>query len=64
VEDLIQFWLGHAEQSVTDGYSKLGEDLEFRAQVAESVRTGFAVPNALRPTVPRKSKKVELEIAA
>jgi integrase len=28
-EDLIQFWLGHAKQSVTDGYSKLAEDVEF-----------------------------------
>ena len=28
-EDLIRFWLGHAEQSVTDGYSKLAEDVEF-----------------------------------
>ena len=63
-EDLIQFWLGHAKQSVTDGYSKLGEDLEFRAQIAESVGTGFAVPTALRPTVPRKLKKAELQIAA
>ena len=40
-EDLIRFWLGHAEQSVTDGYSKLAEDVEFRAQVAETVGTGF-----------------------
>ena len=29
-EDLIRYWLGHAKESVTDGYSKLAEDLEFR----------------------------------
>jgi integrase len=33
-EDLIKFWLGHAKQSVTDDYSKLAEDLEFRSVVA------------------------------
>jgi integrase len=29
-EDLIRFWLGHADKTVTDGYSKLGEDAAFR----------------------------------
>jgi integrase len=29
-EDLIQFWLGHAKQTVTDGYSKLAEDVEWK----------------------------------
>ena len=28
-EDLIRFWLGHANKSVTDGYSKLKEDVMF-----------------------------------
>jgi hypothetical protein len=60
-EDLIRFWLGHAEQSLTDDYSKLAEDVEFRAQVAETVGTGFVVPNAMRP---RKSKETRLEVAA
>ena len=35
-EDLIKFWLGHAKESVTDGYSKLADDVEFRAEVAET----------------------------
>jgi Phage integrase family len=38
-EDLIGFWLGHAKQSVTDGYSKLEEEREFRTQVAQNDKT-------------------------
>jgi integrase len=42
-EDLIRFWLGHSEGSVTDGYSKLSEDVEYRREIADKVGTGFAV---------------------
>ena len=63
-EDLVKFWLGHAKQSMTDGYFKLAEGTEFRAQVADNVGAGFAVPSVMRPMTPRKSKKVELEVAA
>jgi integrase len=63
-EDLIRFWLGHAKQSVTDGYSKLAEDVEFRSQVAETVGTGFAVPSTMRPMRPRKSKGTRVEVTA
>jgi hypothetical protein len=54
-EDLIRFWLGHAKQSVTDGYSKLRDDVEFRKQVAENVGIGFEsvpklVPNPVNLT--------------
>ena len=40
-EDLIRFWLGHANKSVTDLYSKLKEDVTFRKKVAEQVGIGF-----------------------
>jgi hypothetical protein len=40
-EDLIRFWLGHADETVTDGYSKLGEDVQYRKEVAEQVGLGF-----------------------
>ena len=43
-EDLIQFWIGHAEKSVTDGYSKVKEDVEFRKEVAERIGLGFELP--------------------
>src|ERR1700719_206204 len=43
-EDLIRFWLGHANKSVTDLYSKLKEDVTFRKTVAEQVGVGFELP--------------------
>jgi integrase len=49
-EDLIRFWLGHANQSVTDMYSKLKDDVTFRKKVAEEVGIGFELP-AEKPEV-------------
>jgi integrase len=43
-EDLIRFWLGHANKSITDLYSKLKEDVTFRKKVAEQVGIGFELP--------------------
>jgi integrase len=43
-EDLIRFWLGHANGSITDAYSKLHEDVAFRKKVAEQVGIGFELP--------------------
>jgi integrase len=40
-EDLIRYWLGHADETVTDGYSKLREDVQYRKEVAEQVGLGF-----------------------
>jgi len=40
-EDLIRFWLGHADKSITDGYSKLSEDVAFRREWAQRVGLGF-----------------------
>jgi integrase len=62
-EDLIRFWLGHAKSSMTDGYSKLSEDIEYRHEVAEKIGTGFIVPTSMRPMRPRKQKK-EVELIA
>jgi integrase len=40
-EDLVKYWLGHAPQDVTDRYSKLSEDENFRHTVSEKVALGF-----------------------
>jgi integrase len=40
-EDLIHFWLGRARKRVTDHYSKLKADLEFRSDVTVRVGLGF-----------------------
>jgi integrase len=67
-EDLIRFWLGHSDKTITDGYSKLADDLEFRKQVAEQLGTGFAVPTyedkPLRPMRPRKAVERAVAVAA
>jgi len=43
-EDLIRFWLGHANKSITDLYSKLKDDVTFRKKVVEEVGIGFELP--------------------
>ena len=63
-EDLIKFWLGHAKESVTDGYSKLADDVEFRAQVAETAGAGFEVPAPLISMVPRISEERTTVVSA
>jgi integrase len=67
-EELIRFWLGHAKASITDGYSKLSDDLEFRTEVAEKAGVGFAVPayepTPARPMRPRKSNERTIAVAA
>ena len=67
-EDLIKFWLGHAKQSVTDGYSKLAEDEAFRRKEAEQLGTGFVVPayeeKLLIPMRPKNSTERTVGVAA
>jgi integrase len=43
-EDLIRYWLGHANRTVTDDYSRLKDDLAFRKLCAEKVGLGFQLP--------------------
>lgn len=50
-EDLLRFWVGHADDSVTDGYSKMKEDVEFRRFTAEQAGLGFRMPT-LVPQLP------------
>jgi integrase len=64
-EDLVRYWLGHAKQSTTDGYSMLAQDVDFRQEVAEKLGAGFGVPASMTPMTPmtpRKSVKKETEI--
>jgi len=52
-EDLIQFWVGHAPESVTDGYSRLKEDTEFRRFTAEQAGLGYKLPEFDVPFAPK-----------
>jgi integrase len=66
-EDLIRFWLGHADQTVTDGYSKLREDVEYRREVSEKIGLGFEIsaqtPDVV-PNVPSLGLAVAVQSAA
>ncbi|MGB7846411.1 MAG: site-specific integrase [Candidatus Acidiferrum sp.] len=59
-EDLIHFWVGHAGKSVTDDYSKLKDDLEFRKEVAIRVGLGFEVPSR-KSVIGPNGPKIETE---
>jgi integrase len=64
LEDLIRFWLGHSNRSITDEYSKVAEDVEFRKQVAEQVGIGFQLPASIAPKEPNCTEEVEVASAA
>jgi hypothetical protein len=66
-EDLLRFWMGHADKSVTNGYSKINEDRAFRNACADETGLGFelsaqvAEPNPeVCPVVPKLSCLQEL----
>ena len=40
-EDLLRFWVGHSAENVTDRYSKLAQNVEFRKEWAEKIGVGF-----------------------
>jgi len=61
-EDLIRFWLGHGDKTVTDGYSQLKNDTPYRKAVTESMGIGFNIPPIVQNV--QKSKKEEVTLAA
>lgn len=42
--DLERFWIGHENETVGDGYSKLKDDVVFRLEQAERAGLGFEIP--------------------
>ncbi|MGA8234687.1 MAG: site-specific integrase [Candidatus Acidiferrales bacterium] len=59
-DDLINYWVGHAGKSVTDAYSKLKLDFEFRKQVAQRVGLSFDLPSPKSVSGPN-GPKIETE---
>src|SRR5205085_767501 len=55
-EDLIRYWVGHSAESITDRYSKLASDLEFRSHWAKGAGLGFDLQNLGHPTRWRKRR--------
>jgi len=43
-EDVLRFWIGHADKTVTDVYSKVKDDVAFRLLCATNVGLGFVLP--------------------
>ena len=65
-EDILRFWIGHANTSTTDGYSKLKTNLAFRKKWAVKAGLGFAIPaeNSIeKPAVARNARNYTEEIA-
>jgi len=48
---------------MTDGYSMLAQDVDFRQEVAEKLGAGFEVPASMTPMTHRKKGKAKAEIA-
>jgi type II secretory pathway predicted ATPase ExeA len=63
-EELVRYWMGQAKQSVTDEYSKLSGDMEYRREVAEKIGTGFTVSAPMIPMLPRKQVHEPETVAA
>jgi integrase len=57
--DLERFWLGHANKTVTDEYSRLKEDVTFRKEVAKKVGIGFELPTPSPVVAPNAPKEVD-----
>jgi integrase len=60
-EDILRFWIGHADKTVTDGYSKVKDDMEFRRVCAANVGVGFDVPTCIpleKRDVARNARKI------
>jgi hypothetical protein len=56
--DLERFWIGHENETVGDGYSKMKEDVTFRLEQAEAVSLGFTLPLKIADVV-RIVRKME-----
>jgi hypothetical protein len=64
-EDLLRFWIGHEPESVTDGYSKMKEDVEFRRFTGEQAGLGFHMPTveSKLPVAPIAPKWDQAQVA-
>jgi integrase len=60
-EGLVQFWLGHAGKSITDGYDRVREDVPYRKETSSLVGTGFSVPSVVIQKSVESSKDVAVE---
>jgi integrase len=62
-EDILKFWAGHAEQNITDKYSKMKENIENRQHWADLVGIGFEIPAQVEADT-ETQPQIEQETAA
>jgi integrase len=55
---LYKYWMGHADESMSDLYDKIKEDVSFRKQMAEKCGFGFELPSVV-PNVPKTSTRAD-----
>jgi integrase len=55
-EEIIRTWLGHADQTISDRYSKLAEKIDLRKEMAARAGLGFEIFTACHPE-PSPTKK-------
>lgn len=48
-DEIIRCWLGHADKTISDRYSKLAENVELRKQLAAHAGLGFEIDNTGQP---------------
>ena len=51
-EDLLNFWIGHSNKSITSDYSMIKNDVMFRKEEAERLGLGFELPLKTVDVVP------------
>lgn len=56
-EGLQKFWMVHADESMSDLYDIIKEDVEFRREWAEKCGFGFKLPSVV-PNVPKTEEKI------
>ena len=59
-EEIIRYWLGWADQTISDRYSKLAENVELRKQLASRAGLGFDIGLTGHPA-PQPTKKNKLK---
>jgi integrase len=62
-EDIIRFWMGHADRTITDRYSMMKRRVAVRKEWAEKVGLCFELPPSV-PCVPQQEKVGTFAIAA
>jgi integrase len=62
-EDINNFWMGHAPETMSETYSRLDLELDLRLAEAESMGVGFTVPPiSIAPSCSKISEESDVEL--